>query len=367
MNAEEISEKSLGKYELGKMPYFTVSTLFKAKIPPVQWLVEGLVPESSMALFAGRQGEFKSYLSMYLAWCIATGTPFLNKKVKKGRVLYVDEENSIEEINARFEKLKNTFKELARKPKGNILGYADLEKDVTDNMALMFSKGIKMNMMGKTKLEETIKEFKPIIVIVDSLVRVMDGDENNAGDARKVFNTIKDLSKNFGCSFFFLHHMRKFAQTRTGKVTVDDIRGSSDFTAAPSSILLMNRTDKENHLYEVTQAKSRSKVGFEEPIYFKVEDRMCSDTTEGIFLKITDAPKIEAKTLSKKLPNEILQILKVENITSFKRKEIQDRYDKKRAKSVDRALDKLVEEKILKKVASGSYEVAEPKEPVDFE
>jgi len=242
-----------------------------------------------------------------------------------------------------------------------------LEKDVTDNMALMFSKGIKMNMMGKTKLEETIKEFKPIIVIVDSLVRVMDGDENNAGDARKVFNTIKDLSKNFGCSFFFLHHMRKFAQTRTGKVTVDDIRGSSDFTAAPSSILLMNRTDKENHLYEVTQAKSRSKVGFEEPIYFKVEDRMCSDTTEGIFLKITDAPKIEAKTLSKKLPNEILQILKVENITSFKRKEIQDRYDKKRAKSVDRALDKLVEEKILKKVASGSYEVAEPKEPVDFE
>jgi len=60
---------------------------------PVPYLIKGLVgPGDQMAVLGG-PGCGKSVLLPYLAFCVATGTPFLERKVKQARVLYFATEN----------------------------------------------------------------------------------------------------------------------------------------------------------------------------------------------------------------------------------------------------------------------------------
>lgn len=60
---------------------------------PVPYLIKGLVgPGDQMAVLGG-PGCGKSVLLPYLAFCTATGTPFLGRKVKQARTLYFAAEN----------------------------------------------------------------------------------------------------------------------------------------------------------------------------------------------------------------------------------------------------------------------------------
>lgn len=62
-------------------------------IPPVEWLVEGLLPVGSACLSAPPK-SFKSYMAIDLCISICTGTAFLGRKTNKAACLYFDLESS---------------------------------------------------------------------------------------------------------------------------------------------------------------------------------------------------------------------------------------------------------------------------------
>jgi len=62
------------------------------KPDPMEWTIEGLVPEGHLSMLVGDGGMGKSFLALYAALCVAAGRPFLKRGVKRGRVLYVDQE-----------------------------------------------------------------------------------------------------------------------------------------------------------------------------------------------------------------------------------------------------------------------------------
>jgi Mrp family chromosome partitioning ATPase len=58
-------------------------------LPPLTWQVRKLIPDQSIGVFYGPPGCGKSFMTLHLANCIATGTEFLGERVKQGKVLYV--------------------------------------------------------------------------------------------------------------------------------------------------------------------------------------------------------------------------------------------------------------------------------------
>ena len=57
-------------------------------LPPLKWLIEGLVPAGSLAVLYGAPKVGKSFLALDWALCTAAGKPWLGRKVPKGDVVF---------------------------------------------------------------------------------------------------------------------------------------------------------------------------------------------------------------------------------------------------------------------------------------
>jgi hypothetical protein len=60
-----------------------------AKLPPPEWLIDGLVPQDGLVVLYGEPAAGKSFLALDWALSIATGVPWLGREVKQGEVVYV--------------------------------------------------------------------------------------------------------------------------------------------------------------------------------------------------------------------------------------------------------------------------------------
>jgi len=61
--------------------------------PEPSWLIDKMLATGYLTILAGMPGVGKSYLSYAMALAIASGANFLGHPVRKGKVLYFDEEN----------------------------------------------------------------------------------------------------------------------------------------------------------------------------------------------------------------------------------------------------------------------------------
>jgi hypothetical protein len=57
--------------------------------PPPEWQIEGVLPEHAFVNIYGDSASFKSFVALDMALSIATGTPWHDRPVKQGVVLYV--------------------------------------------------------------------------------------------------------------------------------------------------------------------------------------------------------------------------------------------------------------------------------------
>src|SRR6476620_11187022 len=72
---------------------YTVAQLLA--MPDPQWLVNGVLPESGLAVVYGPSGVGKSFVALDLALSIATGRDWNAHKVEAGTVVYVAAEGSV--------------------------------------------------------------------------------------------------------------------------------------------------------------------------------------------------------------------------------------------------------------------------------
>ncbi len=60
-----------------------------ATLPRPNWLIRGLLVEQTTSVLSADGGSFKSFFALEMALCIATGTPFHGREVKRGNVVYI--------------------------------------------------------------------------------------------------------------------------------------------------------------------------------------------------------------------------------------------------------------------------------------
>lgn len=79
-----------------------------------------------------------------------------------------------------------------------------------------------------------LERYRPRLVVLDSLVRMHAGDENNAQAMARFFATTKDLMRTYDATFLFTHHVRK--PSLESSDPGDLLRGTTEIRAWPDTI-----------------------------------------------------------------------------------------------------------------------------------
>src|SRR5712691_11360985 len=70
-----------------------IPNLQTMEIPPVNYLVPGMIARNTITLWTGADGTAKTFLAMKMAVAVAKGGEFLGRRCQQAAVLYLDYEN----------------------------------------------------------------------------------------------------------------------------------------------------------------------------------------------------------------------------------------------------------------------------------
>lgn len=215
--------------ELKRSPDFqpySVADLLKTDLPPLRWLVEGLIPEG-LTLLAAPPKSGKSWWALDLSLSVARGLPFLGRPTTRADVLYLALEDGQRRIQSRTRKL---LQENAETPTGFICAH-------------------KIEPIGYG-FEERFAEYmlaceNPGLVIIDTLEKIRgDGDTKNLykQDYRDA-GLIKELADKYKIAVLVIHHTRK------GKDDSDpfaQISGSFGLLGAVDSAMVIDKPKRND-------------------------------------------------------------------------------------------------------------------------
>lgn len=249
--------------ETRSLTTITSEQLLSSDIPDVSWLVEPFIPHESVTILASPANHGKSWSLLELSIETARGGKWLGKfECDRGRVLYIDEESSLPLLKKRFSRL------LA----GKHLSAKNL------NIHFCIGKGVSFGTDEALKgINGLIGRLKPTLVIIDSLIRVHQGDENSSADMARVFGRVRRIVRQHRCSIVFADHQRKPTQFQVSEDFL--VRGSTDKVASVDSLLCLMKKD---NVQFVTHAKSRFAPEFPRFV-FEIVD-ISGEATEVRFL-----------------------------------------------------------------------------------
>lgn len=176
--------------------------------PPIDYIVDGLITNSSVNVFYGEPGSKKTYTAISLAVCVANGKPWLEFKTKKSSVLIVDEESGERRFMRR-------------------LGEALRGELCNDSSPIYFVSLAGFKLDGQEDpiiLQGLINSIQARLVIFDALADIMDGDENDKKDVQPVFNHLRKISEITDSGLLVIHHSNKQGGYRGSSA----IKGSVD-------------------------------------------------------------------------------------------------------------------------------------------
>lgn len=191
------------------------------------FIIEDLIPSSSFGIAYGSTSTLKSFLAVDIAGSISSGINWGDKSVNKGAVIYIaaEGERAIAQRVKAFELSNNvTVDNLF------ILGQSLIMSDDDSQMGLV-------NAIREIELQHKIEV---VLVIIDTLARCYEGDENTSRDMSAFIrgcDTVKALT---GATVLCIHH--------SGRDEKKGARGSSALRAACDFEFHIKRSGKSKSL-----------------------------------------------------------------------------------------------------------------------
>lgn len=296
-----------------------------------KFIVDNFIHEGSVNVLYSPPANYKSFLALDMALSVATGNKWLERETKKSNVLYWDLENPKFVIKERQEALK-----AGKDIEGSVEGLSFL------NSGMLMDREKTINTTLLRKVKKQIKDNEVKLIIVDTMHRLANYDENSANDFNMFYTGIlKPIARDLNCAFLLLHHSNKNG----------DYRGSSDIEGAVECMFEMKKI-KEEGLFEIKSKKFR--FGKEQKIKGKIEFEDESISINKIDFNTEqeneEAEKITTVEAIKNLFVRENQIKRSEIIKKIEQLDISDIY-------VDKILKQLVKQKYLEKGKQGLYNV----------
>jgi len=192
-----------------------------------RWMIEGLWGFDAVGILGGEPKCCKSLCALTLAIAVASGKPCLDGRMPRrtGTVLLFAAEDALHIVRDRLDRLT----------RGLGCHLDDLPIQVITIPALRLDRDD-----DRIRLELTITQHAPVLVILDPFVRLHRIDENVAGEVAPLLQHLRRMQRTYGCAILVVHHARKSAgHIRAGQA----LRGSSELHAWGDSNLFLRRQD----------------------------------------------------------------------------------------------------------------------------
>jgi putative DNA primase/helicase len=193
---------------------FEFSRIDSLELAQINWIVDDYIESDSLAQVFGDPGGGKSFVSIDIACCVATGRPWHGHEVKQGSVFYIAGEG---------------HNGLARRFKAWQLGNGQ-----TLDGAPLYKSHRAAQLYDATEaavVAESIKELSaqagtvPSMIIIDTLARNHGGDENSTQDMNAFIQHLDVyLRQPWKCCVLVVHH--------SGVADKDRSRGSTALKGA---------------------------------------------------------------------------------------------------------------------------------------
>lgn len=183
--------------------------LLDMEIQELSWLIPELLPQGEMVILAAPPKAGKTLMAIDAAFAIATGEDeFLGLQTQQGKVLLISNDENARSTKSKL--LKRGF----RKGDGK-------------NLEVVFN----WNINQLYELEGLLDEFRPDVVIVDSLKSITacnaEVSENSAEFANNIY-ALKNLFNQYNAASILIHHTNK----NKDAMGVHKLRGSSAIAGA---------------------------------------------------------------------------------------------------------------------------------------
>jgi hypothetical protein len=159
------------------------------------YIVSPLIERSTVNIAVGDSGLGKTPFFFQMALCVASGLPFIGQECQRGRVLIADYEN--------FTGTDKLIDALAR--------YLNIPVPVASEWFNV------VRGLDPKDLTREIEDYRPSLVIVDSLRGYNSRAETDNSAAGDMITKCQTVAQKNDCAWMFIHHLRK--QDRNIKVT----------------------------------------------------------------------------------------------------------------------------------------------------
>ena len=202
----------------------TAAQFNAAAVPPLAFLVDGLLARGQLAMLGGRAKSGKSWLVAQLAQSFDTGQPFLGRAVEPARTLYLP----LEDKRARL------------KRRARLLGWTPASTMFLYKMARLNGLNGELG-PGLQLIDRVARDYD--VMLIDTLIATLDGNisENDNTSMAAIINELADIAHSSGCTILLVHHINKGMSDDVFNL----LRGASSIRGAYDVGLMMERRQGE--------------------------------------------------------------------------------------------------------------------------
>ena len=178
-----------------------------------EWLIDGLIEVSTLAMCFGAAGSGKSFAVLDMALCIASGTPYHGHSVQQGSVFYIAGEG-----------LSGMSRRAAAWQKHHEVGKGQAQFYLS-NRAVIMSDPDAVDVLRAEIAALVEVAGKPRLLVIDTLARSLGGaSENDGKDVNEFIVACDSIKEEYGCTVMLVHH--------SGHQSKERARGASQINAA---------------------------------------------------------------------------------------------------------------------------------------
>ena len=178
-----------------------------------EWLIDGLIEVSTLAMCFGAAGSGKSFAVLDMALCIASGTAYHGHEVQQGSVFYIAGEG-----------LSGMSRRAAAWQKHHEVGKGQAQFYLS-NRAVIMSDPDAVDVLRAEIATLVQVAGKPRLLVIDTLARSLGGaSENDGKDVNEFIVACDSIKEEYGCTVMLVHH--------SGHQSKERARGASQINAA---------------------------------------------------------------------------------------------------------------------------------------
>ncbi len=200
-------------------PLRLYSTAELLKLPPPEWLIDKIMPERGLIALYGQPGVGKSFVALDFAMAVGTNTSWHGRVVKGGPVLYIAAEGGTG---------------MGKRSRAWLL-----DKNIADTQSAVVWLLESIPVFGDSDhIEQVMKrvtdevQIQPKLVVIDTLARCFDGNENEQEDMGRFVAGADRFRNEFDAAVIVVHHTR---------LDGDRERGNTAFRGAADSMLSISK------------------------------------------------------------------------------------------------------------------------------